>query len=333
MPSKFRQPRFEVRSDKDDRDKARIIKSGEFHQPVIGSFEVEDLKAAGSAAGKSAGYAAGKSAARGRTEFSAPAPASASAPVSVPASDLGKGPRARSTSFAAGANQRDSRFVMSQFTRDALFVTAEENRQIEERVRSQVSALAESERVRAREQGFEEGQRQGYQDAFARLSREGRERIEHFEKLLTEIEGAKAELFHQNERFLLELIYRVCRKVLLRELATDRDYLLRLCTALVEKTGLRENLRIRIHPAETETLEMLREGIQERLGALKNLEIEASSSVALGGCVVESDWGAIDARLETQLDEIQAALGGPLAGDPSPPPGHAAPTDPAGPEV
>lgn len=292
MGSSFRPPRFEIREDKGEGEKAQIIKTGESIQPVVEPFEVTDLKADPESAGAGMAVRAG-----GR----APSAAAETAP-------------------AAPGTQRDHRFVMSPFIRDALFVTAEENRLLEERVESRVTLLAEAECARAREQGFAEGERRGYEDAFARFSEEGRSRLERFDALLAELEGARSELFRRNEGLLIDLIFRIGRKVLLRELSTDREYLTRLATTLIERTGLRENLRIRIHPRDAETAEKLKEGVQGRLGALRNLAIEVSPTVVRGGCVLESDWGMVDASVETQLDEIFSALGGPL-------PGGAAPAD------
>ncbi len=100
---------------------------------------------------------------------------------------------------------------------------------------------------------------------------------------------------------------------MLKELGQDRDYLVRLCTELIEKTGLRDNLRLKVSPMDLETAEMLKAGIQQRLGEMRNLSVEPSADVA-GGCILESQWGAIDARLDTQLDGVLQALGGPLEG-------------------
>lgn len=286
MPSEFRPPQFEIRTEAGQGEKALIIKTGEIFEPVVQQFDIARLKAG--------------------TEGARPGAPAGRASAAGPGSGRGADPGQKS--------QRDSRFTMSQLTRDALFISAEESRRVEEQVQSKVSELAEEACARAREAGFEEGQRQGYEDAFSRFREEGKERGDRLESLITEMESAKAEIFRQNEKFLLELIFHIGKKVLLRELATDREYLVRLCSTLIEKTGLRENLHLRIHSGEAETIELLRDGIQARLGALRNLSIEASPAVRLGGCVLESDWGAIDASLETQLEEIQAALSGAFSG-------------------
>lgn len=205
--------------------------------------------------------------------------------------------------------QKDSRFVLSNLTRDALSVNDDEERLIAERVRAAVEELATRAREQAASRGYEEGFARGQQEAARKFQAEGEARLAGIDGLIGELEGLKAAIFQQNEKFLIDLVYRMGRMVLLRELHTDRDYLVRLASELIERMGLRENLRIKIHPSDAAGLEQLRAGILQRLGELRNLNIEASSEAREGGCLLETEWGAIDASLATQLEEVAAALG------------------------
>ena len=53
---------------------------------------------------------------------------------------------------------------------------------------------------------------------------------------------------------------------------------------------------------------MLEEDIIENIGTFKNISIEASKQVATSGCIIETEWNAIDATVETQLKGIYEAL-------------------------
>jgi flagellar assembly protein FliH len=212
------------------------------------------------------------------------------------------------------SNQKDRRFTLSQLVRSHLSSESEEQKLFEQRVAEQVAALDNEVRGVAREEGYEAGFSQGREEATRQFHTEGRSRVERLEKVVAEIESAKEEFLRANEKYLLEMIYRISRTVLLKELSLDRDYLLRLVTELVHRVGVRDNLLIRISQSEAETIGKLKEGLDKSLGALKNLTIEPSALVSQGGCLLETEWNAIDARIETQLKGIHEALLGQDAG-------------------
>ncbi len=207
-------------------------------------------------------------------------------------------------------SRKDSRFALSELQRDPLSVDEEERRVIEEKVRARVAAVADEAKAQAAEVGYQDGLKKGHEEAFKRFQQEGAQRLQQFEAFLAECEAAKSELFRANERFLIEMVFRIAKMVLLKELSADQSYVLRLAKELVERVGVRENIRLKISSAEMETAGMLKEKLDQAFGGLKNLNIEASAQVQGGGCMVETEWNAIDASVETQLKGIYDALTG-----------------------
>jgi flagellar assembly protein FliH len=52
-----------------------------------------------------------------------------------------------------------------------------------------------------------------------------------------------------------------------------------------------------------------REDLIAMVDGIRNIEIVDDRRVDAGGCVIETNGGTIDAKLDTQLNEIGAALG------------------------
>src|SRR6185369_5596160 len=121
--------------------------------------------------------------------------------------------------------------------RRPLSVEEEERRAIEEKVRARVSSMSDEVKEKAHTTGYQEGLKKGYEEAFRRFQQEGAERLARFEKLLNESENAKQEIFRANERYLLELIFRIARTVLLREAKTDKELVMRLARELIDRVG------------------------------------------------------------------------------------------------
>jgi flagellar assembly protein FliH len=207
-------------------------------------------------------------------------------------------------------NHRDSRFSINPLLRDPLAVEHEELRVIETRVQEQVDALREAAQAEGVQQGYEAGLAKGHAEAFAKFQEEGAERVQSFENFLKEFDGLKHEMAKANEHFLLEMTFRIAKMVMLKELSTDKDYLLRLSSELIERVGLKDNITIRVNLQDRQTIEMLKSELPKTMGELKNLQIEGSDQVPGGGCTIETQWNAIDASIDTQLKGIYEALMG-----------------------
>ena len=106
----------------------------------------------------------------------------------------------------------------------------------------------------------------------------------------------------------MELVLKIARRVCLKELATDSQYVGRLIHSMVEQAGTRENLRIRVSSRDLEALGSLRESLATRFGEFKNLSIEASPDLESGACEVESDFSSYSASLESQFEAIEAGV-------------------------
>jgi flagellar biosynthesis/type III secretory pathway protein FliH len=218
------------------------------------------------------------------------------------------GPIAATDPDRHSRNQKDSRFSMNELLRGPLAVEDEERKNIEEKVRARVAALTEDATARAQEQGYQDGLKKGFDEAYAKTREECAGQVANFEALLASFEKAKEEIFAANERFLVDLMYRIAGMIALNEIKQDPDYLVRLCREIIERVGVRENIRIRVNPAMLQSTLNLKESLEAALGKMSNFAIEPSAEVGDEGCQVETEWNSVDATLEQQLAGIRAAL-------------------------
>lgn len=116
--------------------------------------------------------------------------------------------------------------------------------------------------------------------------------------------GLLAELQPYVVRIGVEVAHRIVR----RELRTDPGMVSRTVGAALEQVAAASETRVRVHPLDAQVLQ---ESIREIVPAPDEaaaLEIIPDGSIERGGCVVESDRGIVDARLQTQFEEMQARL-------------------------
>lgn len=172
---------------------------------------------------------------------------------------------------------------------------AERARDVLERAREEARALVEAaarERERALAEAEEEGRRAGLGRAAAALL------------------GAAAErdrLLRSAADDLVRLAVAVAGALLAREVERG-GAVEALAARALEAVRHRREVTLRVHPEDAPGLR--REA--GRLGALlaraPGLSIQEDPSVGRGGLLVETEAGTLDARLETRLADVEAAL-------------------------
>ncbi len=169
-------------------------------------------------------------------------------------------------------------------------------------------ALLEAERERAREEaarrGFEEGYREGWEAAL----REAGDMTAAAAALLESVERARREALSSLDREVAEMALEVGEKLALQRLEVDPESLLEMVRAVVYRAADRRTLRIRMHPRDLHLLGEVRRRLASSFADVEGLELVEDPGMRPGGCVVETVAGTIDARLETRLDRVRAAV-------------------------
>jgi flagellar biosynthesis/type III secretory pathway protein FliH len=154
-------------------------------------------------------------------------------------------------------------------------------------------------RARAREEAFalragaeEEGRAEGLATAAA---------------LVLGARAARARAVEEAERAVVALVTTIAGRVLGDTLAAEPERVVPAVRAHLEPVRRARRLELRVHPEDAPALERaLREGALPVSDAVARIELDPS--VTRGGCVVSSDLGTIDARLEVQLAAFERAL-------------------------
>ena len=154
-------------------------------------------------------------------------------------------------------------------------------------------AQAEADRLRA--------------EASASGAREGREGAS---ALLAAAEAARARLHAEAERDIAQLAVQIARKVVVGELALGDGPILRIVAQALASARLGRAVVVRIHPDDAAGLQASFPTLLAAAGRSEGIVLRPDPALGRGDCVVESELGTIDARLETQLGAIEQALVG-----------------------
>jgi flagellar assembly protein FliH len=171
----------------------------------------------------------------------------------------------------------------------------------------------QAERQRAADEGLRDGYQKGLENASAQnlgtlqaaldeMRAEQRGVLQQLEQLLAALPGQLRERLAAAEDDMVALCHEVLCRMLGQAMATPEA--VRAMLDQVRSQMLAQGqVAVHLHPDDWD---LTREC--EALRALEGIEWVADSQVALGGLLLRSPQGSLDARLEVQLEQLKAAL-------------------------
>lgn len=173
-------------------------------------------------------------------------------------------------------------------------------------------SAAEMLRIQAREEGYAEGRQAGYEDGkaaceaeFLNLQQEWRRDVE---ALMALIQREREQMWRDAEPQIVNFVLEIARKVVKDEAAINRDVAVSVVRNALRHVVEAGKVRVRVNAEDLETVRASREDLATLVDGIENLEIISDRRVDVGGAVVETAGGTIDARIETQLSEVETLL-------------------------
>ncbi|MDR2417844.1 MAG: flagellar assembly protein FliH [Treponema sp.] len=167
---------------------------------------------------------------------------------------------------------------------------------------AQVSAI--NRQKEAEERGFLEGHKVGFNEGKAEVER----LIERTQVVLERAQDKRAEILAEAEHQLIDLALLISRKVVKILSENQKDVLIANVSEALKKVKAKGEVIIRVNTADMKlTTEHTREFIQ-LLEGTNTIQVQEDRSVDVGGCIIETDFGEIDARISSQMAELEAKI-------------------------
>jgi flagellar assembly protein FliH len=179
---------------------------------------------------------------------------------------------------------------------------------------SLVNNLVE-EKVRAFEKRFQEVKELAYKDGYAQGKSKGYEEgISITRKIEDLLAGIHNDLKSQHETFIsragetlgklaLEIAQAVIGEAIMKSSNELFEYNLKRCLDVLAGAG---PVRIRINPVEYEHARECLQAVKPKDSDRFSFEFVPDPSITPGGCFIETSSGAIDARIESQFEQIKS---------------------------
>lgn len=150
-------------------------------------------------------------------------------------------------------------------------------------------------------EGLAEGKNDGYNS--------GRKELDHLvgrvHKIIESVMNRREEILRDTEQQIVDLVLLMTRKVVKVISETQKDVVLQNILAALKKVKTRSAVTLRVN---VDDLDLTTEHLNEFVKSVENVEgitVIEDSSIDRGGCIVETDFGAVDARISSQLTELE----------------------------
>ena len=181
---------------------------------------------------------------------------------------------------------------------------------------AQAQSHAHAIEASAREQGYAAGYAQGVAEGRGYAERAVWQQNEadrlayrdDIQTFLAHIEAERSRAWNEMEPQIIQMVFELAKHVIKQEIEVSRDVSLAVVQNALRRVADGGSLRIRVHADDLQTVRSNREDLLTLVDNIRHVEIIEDRRVGPGGCIVETDAGNIDARLETQLAEAANLL-------------------------
>lgn len=169
---------------------------------------------------------------------------------------------------------------------------------LRETAQQHTAGLVEA-RVAAEQRGYADGDRKGRKAARDALQAQ----IERIGEAAARIGEARQALIAGSEDAVVELVFTALTRIIGQH-GGSRDTVIEVVRTALSATRSRDQITVRLHPDDAALFGATMPAVQGGTA----LRVEADATLTLGGCIIDSAGGSLDASFRTQLEQLGAAL-------------------------
>jgi flagellar assembly protein FliH len=175
------------------------------------------------------------------------------------------------------------------------------------------AALTADEREeQAYHKGFADGKAQGLDEGQGTGLELGTQKIEPLisaiKEALIQLNAIREETYRQLEKEVVELALAIAEKVICREIATDKETVVCVAKEALAKVDDPGKVKIKMNPSDLKFINETKYQLANLIPDVNNVTFEAEENIESGGCIIETELGEIDARIEKQLQAVKESF-------------------------
>jgi flagellar assembly protein FliH len=157
-----------------------------------------------------------------------------------------------------------------------------------------------------RQRALDDARAQGLQQGRAAAEAQARQLLKTWHDLIESVQRSRQQHIEAIGDDAIEIVFAAVARVL-GDAFASRAAAVAAVQEAIRSCRDKRCLTVRVAPADLAVIESQRQTLNEGIGA-NDVTVVADEQVGLGGCLLESPSGDLDARLETQLQRLRETL-------------------------
>jgi flagellar assembly protein FliH len=162
------------------------------------------------------------------------------------------------------------------------------------------------------QEGFNEGLEKGLSEGETAGSERAAQKLEpvldSLQQVLQQLKNLRQDTYQRLEKEVVDLALAIARKVICREIEVDKEVVVGVAREALAKIEDPGKITIKLNPSDLKFINETKYQLSEMIGNIDNVKLESEGSIQRGGCLVETDLGEIDARIEHQLQAVEESF-------------------------
>jgi len=153
---------------------------------------------------------------------------------------------------------------------------------------------------------YEGGFAQGEKAAMEIAERKIEVVMRRYAESIFELSQLRSSLYMQVEREVVKLAIEVAKKIVHREIQADREIIETLVRVALGHVAEKSAVTVHLSPADYNYLLEQKAELSQSEG--RDISLLADKSIERGGCLIQTECGDIDARIEEKFREVEHAF-------------------------
>jgi len=155
---------------------------------------------------------------------------------------------------------------------------------------------------------YENGFLQGEKAGMAIAEKKVEVSMRRYAEAIVAIGKLRSQLYAQVEREVVKLAIEVAKKIVHREVQVDRDIIQTLVKVALSHVADKSAVTVHLHPVDYNYLLEHRAELTRGADDGRDIVLLADKSIDRGGCLIETECGDIDARIEEEFRELERSF-------------------------
>lgn len=156
----------------------------------------------------------------------------------------------------------------------------------------------------SRKEGYTAGREDGFQEGRAEVER----LIDHLRTIISKAIEKRNQIIDQSETQIIDLVLLVSQKVIKVISENQKNVVINNVIQALRKLKSRGDVVIRVNLEDVKLTSDHVKDFMRMVENVRSITVMEDSSVDRGGCIIETDFGSIDARITSQFKEIEEKI-------------------------